>query len=576
MLIRRMTAVFGKLQGDTLELHDGLNILEAPNEAGKSTWCAFLLSMLYGVKPGDRRYAPWNGSPMQGHMDCLTREGELVIRRDTGTREEPMGVFQAVYAGTGQEVPGMTGESCGDALIGVKREVYERSAFIRQAGLPFSYEANLEKQLASYLPSGTPIGPKSLEKELEKARNHLAELERQEAERQQAAEKVPRSPQEETAAIQARVKADLLRKDLEARHIPPEDTIARLRGAVVNLITAQKSVHRAMEDREEAERVLRNAAGAVNETAFAGKPPAEAERIPLDLPPRPRFPRWLAALLAAAGLTVGAITYRMTQSILAGLAACSVLLAVCFILASWVVHQRQLSWESMAVRRRKRRQVELEKYAELYRVLESARTEAASRAISAKRISDSFRASEHALLQEVHRFAPGVTDLAGADEQLRVCAQRRKELAAAEAAAAAFPASAVSTEQNLLSRRTSEIFRVLTEDRHSGASMDRYLRPSAGEGPYGREPEKLSTGCTGQLYLAARLAISELALPDTAPIVLDDALASFDDRRCAAALRFLREAANRRQVLLFTCHSREGKFFARDREVSVQRLTESA
>ena len=32
-----MTATFGKLRGSTLELQNGLNILQAPNETGKST-----------------------------------------------------------------------------------------------------------------------------------------------------------------------------------------------------------------------------------------------------------------------------------------------------------------------------------------------------------------------------------------------------------------------------------------------------------------------------------------------------------------------------------------------------------
>ena len=40
-----MSATFGKLNQETLLLSDGLNVLQAPNEIGKSTWCAFLLSM---------------------------------------------------------------------------------------------------------------------------------------------------------------------------------------------------------------------------------------------------------------------------------------------------------------------------------------------------------------------------------------------------------------------------------------------------------------------------------------------------------------------------------------------------
>ena len=41
-----MTATFGKLNHETLTLKPGLNVIQAPNEWGKSTWCAFLLAML--------------------------------------------------------------------------------------------------------------------------------------------------------------------------------------------------------------------------------------------------------------------------------------------------------------------------------------------------------------------------------------------------------------------------------------------------------------------------------------------------------------------------------------------------
>ena len=57
------------------------------------------------------------------------------------------------------------------------------------------------------------------------------------------------------------------------------------------------------------------------------------------------------------------------------------------------------------------------------------------------------------------------------------------------------------------------------------------------------------------------------------PIILDDALTNFDDDRCATALNWLKEESKSRQIILFTCHSREADFFADDIEVSVQRLT---
>ena len=130
-----------------------------------------------------------------------------------------------------------------------------------------------------------------------------------------------------------------------------------------------------------------------------------------------------------------------------------------------------------------------------------------------------------------------------------------------------------------LGRRAAEIFRQLTGGRYTGVALDRQFRLSAepaGDTVF-RDAALLSAGALDQLYLAVRLAICDLVLPPEkeVPIVLDDALANFDDARCAAALRFLKEAAGKRQILLFTCHSREAEFFAGDGEVFVQRLTDA-
>ena len=164
MLIRKMSATFGRLQNQSLELQDGLNIIEAPNEAGKSTWCAFLSAMLFGINSRERdkadfiadknRFAPWAGVSMSGRLDCLAEDRELTLTRSTRRQTAPMGEFQAVYAGTGEPVPGLTGPSCGETLLGVSREVFERSAFIRQAGLAITQDPGLERRIAALITSG--------------------------------------------------------------------------------------------------------------------------------------------------------------------------------------------------------------------------------------------------------------------------------------------------------------------------------------------------------------------------------------------------------------------------------------
>ena len=130
-----------------------------------------------------------------------------------------------------------------------------------------------------------------------------------------------------------------------------------------------------------------------------------------------------------------------------------------------------------------------------------------------------------------------------------------------------------------LGKRAAEIFNELTGQRYSSVVLDRSFHISAeptGDAIY-RDAALLSAGTADQLYLATRLAICDLVLPaeNSVPIILDDALANFDDERCYAALRWLKKESKHRQILLFSCHSREAEFFSDDSEVAIQRLTEA-
>ena len=164
MKIKTMTATFGKLQGERLTLEPGLNVITAPNEGGKSTWCAFLKAMFYGIDTRDRdrkghladknRYQPWSGAPMEGEITLEWQGQDITIRR--GPRGNvPFGSFSAVYTGTEEPVPGLTAGTCGQMLLGVGREVYERSAFIGQSGtLAIRSAPELEARIAALVSSG--------------------------------------------------------------------------------------------------------------------------------------------------------------------------------------------------------------------------------------------------------------------------------------------------------------------------------------------------------------------------------------------------------------------------------------
>ena len=161
MDFQHIEATFGKLEHCSLSFSSGLNIIEAPNESGKSTLLAFLRVMLYGFPPRERgaladknRYAPWSLSPMRGTLSLSSQEGNITLQRDTARANSPMGRFSAIYTGSGESVDGLTAADCGETLLGIPCEVYERSAFIRQSSLTVDASAELERRIAALITTG--------------------------------------------------------------------------------------------------------------------------------------------------------------------------------------------------------------------------------------------------------------------------------------------------------------------------------------------------------------------------------------------------------------------------------------
>ena len=167
MRIYKMRATFGKLEDQVLELQPGLNVIEAPNEWGKSTWCAFLVAMLYGIDTRARttqttlaekeKYAPWSGSPMEGRIDLNWNGRDITIERRTKGRT-PFGVFKAYETATGLEVPELTAANCGQMLLGVERSVFTRAGFLRLSDLPVTQDEALRRRLNALVTTGDESG----------------------------------------------------------------------------------------------------------------------------------------------------------------------------------------------------------------------------------------------------------------------------------------------------------------------------------------------------------------------------------------------------------------------------------
>lgn len=504
MLIRRMTATFGKLREQTLELREGLNILQAPNETGKSTWCAFLLAMLYGVSTKERdragvladknRYAPWNGGSMSGRLDCRAGEDALTLFRTTRRPAAPMGDFQALYTGTADPVPGLTGTSCGESLLGVSREVYARSAFIRQGGMAVTQDSGLERRIAALVTSGEEDtsyteAVEALKKQLNRRRHNKTgqlpalEAELQETEAQLASQAELARQREnllarsaelearesslkeelagldrwaehrkrqdlqkaEDAAVQAEEKAAALRRRLEEEQVPENDVTVRLRGAIVNLNTVRKSAEKAQEAYDAAKSALAQAEEKLSASPFAGQTAEEARRTaagPLPKARRSPLPLLLTALAClCVSLGAGYGVYFYFKNPAAALGAAAGLLALTFLLTLvlWKRAGKQARSAALTERYGTADSAEIQALADAYAALlsdrDAAKQEASARSAAAQGLWQSVDVNADGILEEVRRFAPAAYDIPSADAALRASALLRRELSEAEKAA---------------------------------------------------------------------------------------------------------------------------------------------
>ena len=487
MDILHLTATFGRLEHQELTLSPGLNVLYAPNETGKSTWGAFIRTMLYGLSTRERgpladknRFAPWSGAAMQGRMDVSAAEGAYTLLRDTKRTSSPMGEFSCTYTGTATPVAGITAQNAGEALLGVPREVFERSAFIGQNALAVDQDAELERRIAALITTGeedtsysqsyerlkkqlnrrkhnkTGLIP-ALEREIDdlqlslrdldaletqarQAQSVLDELEQQAAAlRQQAASWQALEQQSRAAeyakaaqnADEAARRASLLEES--AAGLPDGQGLALLEGQAAAL---QEDLSGLAQQRREAEQA-RQAAESARE-ALASHPlyPADetalrqrADAIAPEKNPTVLLPIFTAGIIVIAGVL--AFLFRADPLpfwIFTAMAALGIVTTTAAVtLRRRAIAERQ----KFAEAQRAKLEAQIAEYLPLRE--QEARLQAEARRLddAADSAEDTCRRRLAALLAQVRTFEPAVTDLSGAQIALASVRRRLTELTAA-------------------------------------------------------------------------------------------------------------------------------------------------
>ena len=622
MKILSMTATFGKLDGESLELEQELNILAAPNEWGKSTWCAFLTAMLYGIDTRERttrdqladkeRYLPWTGKPMSGTMRVLWKERDITIQR-RARGKVPMGDFQAWETESGVIVRELTAENCGQQLLGVEKSVFLRTGFLRFSDLPVRQDEELRRRLNNLVTTGDETGDgELLGEKLQELRNRC---------RRNQSGLIPQC-QTELRRIQEQLWEC---QQLHSRHDALAGQVRELEQELWELENhrrwmdhADAKAHR--ESIGKAESASRAADRLVTtlQEKYARVPQKRELEIKLETDqqrlndlkleivekPGSPLPIVLTALLAAA-LLIGASLLTDMGLLIPCVVLGIVCLFVCASLASRR-HQERI-WYNIEQTRRQNKTQELEKsiaawedqlstYADL-RAAEDNADAARMQLKALKSVELSVEAPEEPdkLTLSREETLRAIGDLTGRLARMRLqlgqCRGRMEHLPEPEALQRSMSRirrrlseleltrqaidcalDALETARTELQRRFAP--RIAQRagyflSRLTGGVYDRIqigddlsVQAARTDETTLRSPQWRSEGTGDQMYLALRLAVWEVLAPEC-PIVLDDALIRFDQTRMERALELLKELSEKRQILLFSCQEREKEYMSR-------------
>lgn len=681
MQLLHANATYGKLDQARLDLQPGLNVICAPNEGGKSTWCRFLLAMFYGLNTRQRgdladknRFHPWNGSLMQGKLELSAGGKELTLSRRTQRPDAPLGVFSCTYSGTDTPVPGLDAARCGETLLGVPQSVYQRCAFIPSGSLAIDADADLERRISALISTGDEkISFSQVESRLKKqlrqrkynrsgsiplleaeiaglraaqqeAQTLTGQLENLQQQLSQAREDQARRRQ---ARLQVAQEA-LREKESCLQALPDSSDLQRINQQLGAVRSLGDQVQQAQEAVSRQESAIEDQLRELNRNPLH---PMTKAQLEAQLQIQPPAPPQVAQLLISLALGLcggGFLWYEIDRPQVLWLClACAVTALAAGNFLRLLIRRIRLQ---QSRRRELSRQEELRKLAESYLpALEELEAQRALLRQKQQILSDGdrrLRTQLSDLLSQVSRWDDSVQSAGDIRRFVRETAQNRDRLAQelhqaqtqllqaqmsdaddtvthlqqqiaqvqgrldagrdaqalgdqisrleeelvrqqAEYDALRLSLDALQTANTTLQnrfspelgRRAAEIFADMTGSTWSHILLDRefHLSAESGSDPTRRSVQLLSAGTADQLYLAVRLAICEMILPpeQNPPLILDDALLTFDDARLSTTLDYLTRLGAQRQILLFTCQGREAALLRGRPGVHITNLTQS-
>ena len=556
---------FGKLEDKNIIFDDKINLIIGENESGKSTFMGFIKAIFYGVnknKAGNafsehERYKPWKDIEFSGKVEYEIAGKTYSVFRDFNKNTAK------IYDEFGNDISKnynkdkSRGISIGVEELNVDEEVFENTAFIMQNTINVEVDSqkNIIQKLTNMFQSGEEnVSYENVTKKLERILYEEVGTDR--------TQNKPKNIVNRELTLKKIQREQLIGKRERQENL--ESEIKKVEGKLSEItreISVANSVYEIKEKYQSLLHEKRNLYEA--EQKVLEKQKAENEKREFELKKKNNL------LIGAVILTIVLLSIILKKYF----ALIAVIPAIIILVMNNAkkktitdenveINQFDLIVEELKKKENKELQ-QLEKNGIKKSMIDRKITEIKTLIDGYEKTKNDYILQSHKLKLEEETLEQGVNKLNELEEDIEYLNENKKKIEEKEEslklALEVFYNSYDELKEKIVPDITEEIKNVVAKTTNGEYSNVKYNDENGLiiENKYGElmSIDKLSIGTIDQIYFGFRLAILN-KLSDI-PLMLDEAFVYYDDARLENILKLLSKISDEKQIILFTCSSRE-------------------
>lgn len=523
---------YGQFHEKNITLAPGINVLYGANEAGKSTTKDFVVDMLYGIEDTDasgnanehyERKKPIGGDAYRGSVEVEVSGEPYEIQRNFDRNEKDL---QVRNLDTGEVVSLKESGSLVGTLFDTDRSTYLNTLCISHVGV--ATDASIVDKLNEYIVNmaSTKSGDLDAVNAIVQLKNKKAEFSNEGLEK--TAEEISQQ-----LVLDRDYDAEITAVREEYKRVESGET----KPATIQFVPIMKSSETEAVDEEEVEDGGEEQEEETKLTKKEKDIKMLREMGKKSILDNSFVILFLGLLLCAAFVLIAYAVPVNIPEVKMGIMGAGVF---------WVA----LSLVQIFVRRGKLHKL-LEEI-EIEQGFEEAKTGyiAGDKESVQARLNE-LKEQEQKLTEEREAQAKMLEELTTLKEKIQ---KNEVELAALDLAICTIQdlsEEIYASFGSILNTKVAEIIGKITNGKYTDVKIDDQLHIMVKRENTYISMDYLSTGTIEQIYLALRLSIADLLIPEDMPIVMDDTFITYDYQRMKDTLRCLGEYTNR-QMIIFT------------------------